>query len=66
MKRYPIVIILVGTSIENNYDSYYEEDNNLVNINRCNIINPNKDNTINDETTDYIYIYGMINYLINN
>jgi len=66
MKRYPIVVILVGTSIENNYDSYYEEDNNLVNINRCNIINPNKDNTINDETTDYIYIYGMINYLINN
>ena len=56
MKRYPIVVILVGTSIENNYDSYYEEDNNLVNINRCNIINPNKDNTINDETIDYIYM----------
>jgi len=56
MKRYPIVVILVGTSIENNYDSYYEEDNNFVNINRCNIINPNKDNTINDETIDYIYM----------
>ncbi|KAG4086661.1 hypothetical protein H8356DRAFT_1434301 [Neocallimastix lanati (nom. inval.)] len=38
------VVILVGTSIENNYDSYYEEDNNFTTTTKKTIT-----------TTEYIY-----------